>query len=230
MELKFTKVRKVKSPLRAHPSDAGVDFYVPEANNEFINDFVNKNIGHSYELFAKYYYNNEYMVEVRMPVSKYDVAEDLYDLYDNMWSKAKSEFYDVCDVVNMTFDEKLMSVNLFTIIIAPHDRILVPSGIKTYIEPENSALIATNKSGVATKKGVVVGATTVDSHYSGEVHLSVINTNNTTVEVECDNKLVQFIHTPVYLSAPTEVTNDEYNDLTNNFDRGAGGFGSTGVI
>lgn len=28
--LKYTKVRKVKSPIRAHAEDAGLDFYVPE--------------------------------------------------------------------------------------------------------------------------------------------------------------------------------------------------------
>ena len=27
--LKFCKVRKVKSPVRAHPEDAGIDFYIP---------------------------------------------------------------------------------------------------------------------------------------------------------------------------------------------------------
>ena len=28
--LKYCKVRKVKSPVRAHASDAGIDFYIPE--------------------------------------------------------------------------------------------------------------------------------------------------------------------------------------------------------
>jgi len=29
MKLRFTKIREVKAPLRAHPTDAGVDFFVP---------------------------------------------------------------------------------------------------------------------------------------------------------------------------------------------------------
>lgn len=29
MNLKFTKTRDVKSPVRAHPTDAGIDFFVP---------------------------------------------------------------------------------------------------------------------------------------------------------------------------------------------------------
>ena len=35
MSLKFTKTRDVKSPVRAHPTDAGIDFFVP-------NDFETK--------------------------------------------------------------------------------------------------------------------------------------------------------------------------------------------
>ena len=31
MTLKYVKVRKVKSPSRAHPFDAGIDFFVPES-------------------------------------------------------------------------------------------------------------------------------------------------------------------------------------------------------
>ncbi len=29
MQLKFTKIREVKSPVRAHPTDAGIDFFIP---------------------------------------------------------------------------------------------------------------------------------------------------------------------------------------------------------
>ena len=222
--LKFLKTRNVKSPTRAHSTDAGVDFYVPEANSEFIDDFVKKNIGHDYILIGEYLFNDIIMTTT-MHVSKNDELENLYSLFDNMLSAV---YFDYClNDKNVTIED--IKVASFKIIVPGHERILVPSGIKTYIEPAASALIATNKSGVATKKGVVVGATTVDSHYSGEVHLSVINTNSYEIEIECNNKLVQFIHTPVLLSMPTEVSINEYNNLTNSVDRGDGGFGSTGL-
>ena len=32
--LKYTKVRKVKSPVRAHPEDAGIDLYFPSEITE----------------------------------------------------------------------------------------------------------------------------------------------------------------------------------------------------
>jgi len=41
--MKFTKVRDVKSPVRGHSTDAGIDFFVPEGNEEFFKDFKEKN-------------------------------------------------------------------------------------------------------------------------------------------------------------------------------------------
>ena len=38
--LKFCKVRAVKSPVRAHPEDAGIDFYFP---NSITKDELNDN-------------------------------------------------------------------------------------------------------------------------------------------------------------------------------------------
>lgn len=42
-EIKFLKTRNVTSPTRAHASDAGIDFYVPEFNKRFIEDLKEKN-------------------------------------------------------------------------------------------------------------------------------------------------------------------------------------------
>ena len=35
-ELKFVKIRDVKSPTRAHPTDAGIDFFIPNDSEEQI--------------------------------------------------------------------------------------------------------------------------------------------------------------------------------------------------
>ena len=37
MDLKFIKTKKVKSPVRAHPTDAGIDFFVPD---DFQTNFI----------------------------------------------------------------------------------------------------------------------------------------------------------------------------------------------
>ena len=112
--------------------------------------------------------------------------------------------------------------------IFPNGRVLIPSGIKTWMTP-GTALIAANKSGVATKKGLIFGAQVVDSDYAGEVHISVINTSNVPVTIKTGEKLIQFIHTPVLLTPPEEVDEFMFNALHDKSQRGTGGFGSTGV-
>jgi len=125
--------------------------------------------------------------------------------------------------------------------LPPGGRILVPSGIKVNVI-EGHALIAFNKSGIATKKGIVVGAEVVDEDYQGEIHLHIINTNQPLetfgddayainpgyVEIVPGEKLMQFILLPVNYSVPEEVetVEDLYDGIT---ERGEGGFGSTGL-
>ena len=110
--------------------------------------------------------------------------------------------------------------------VAPGERYFIPSGIKANV-PEGFALIAMNKSGVALKKGLMVGACVVDSDYQGEIHLHLVNTSNTDVTIEAGEKLTQFLLIPVD-HCPVEVV-DESSLFESETDRGAGGFGSTGV-
>ena len=110
--------------------------------------------------------------------------------------------------------------------VAPGDRFFIPSGIKANV-PEGFAPIAMNKSGVALKKGLMVGACVVDSEYQGEIHLHLVNTSNTDVTIEAGEKLTQFLLIPVD-HCPVEVV-DELSLFESETDRGAGGFGSTGV-
>ena len=112
--------------------------------------------------------------------------------------------------------------------LRPGQRVLIPAGIKTWMD-YGTALIAANKSGVASKKGLVFGAQVVDSDYAGEVHINVINTGDTSVRIETGEKLIQFLHMPILMSPVVEVSAEEYNLLHTNSERGASGFGSTGT-
>ena len=110
--------------------------------------------------------------------------------------------------------------------VEPGERFFIPSGIKANV-PAGYALIAMNKSGVALKKGLMVGACVVDSDYQGEIHLHLVNTSNKAVTIEPGEKLTQFLLIPVDHSLVEVVDpNDLFEDET---ERGAGGFGSTGV-
>lgn len=111
--------------------------------------------------------------------------------------------------------------------VPAHSRILIPSGVKTYFDA-GGALIAANKSGVATKKGLVFAAQVVDSDYTGEIHLGIINTTDRPVTVRTGEKIMQFIHMPVYLSDFEEIDDAEFAYLHQTSERQDGGFGSTG--
>lgn len=85
-----------------------------------------------------------------------------------------------------------------------------------------------NKSGIAVKKGLVIGAKVIDADYRGEIHIHLINTSSFDQTVSLGDKVAQAILREVYLHDPKEITEDEFNE-ENNTERGEGGFGSTGT-
>ena len=64
------------------------------------------------------------------------------------------------------------------IIVRPGSRVLIPTGIHTNIFPKNSAFIAFNKSGLSANHGIIVTAQVVDSDYTGEIHVGILNTSD----------------------------------------------------
>lgn len=117
------------------------------------------------------------------------------------------------------------------IIVPEHGRVNIPSGVRSRIEP-NVALEAQNKSGIATKHGLVYGAATVDANYQGIIHISLINTTNRAVKLPLGSKAVQFIPRLIDTSAVEVCTNGTIEDFYRDFEfsnRGEGAFGSTGV-
>jgi len=100
----------------------------------------------------------------------------------------------------------------------------IPSGIKANIAV-GMVLVAFNKSGVATKHGLQVGACVVDSGYEGEIHLHVMNVSHRNVFILPDTKLVQFLYLPIALPQIIEVEENRLFDIQSQ--RGDGGFGST---
>ncbi len=145
MDLSFIKTKDVKSPVRGHASDAGIDFFIPE-------DFE-------------------------------------------------------------------------TIELKPGEDILIDSGIKVIV-PRDYALIFKEKSGVAVKKKLTLGASVIDSDYRGVVHFHLFNNGTTSQTISAGEKIVQGIVFPISLCEPKEITEENYN--LNCTQRGEGGFGSTG--
>ena len=119
----------------------------------------------------------------------------------------------------------------YVITIMPSGRANIPAGIRSYIS-NNVALEAQNKSGIATKFGLVYGASVVDANYQGIIHISLINTTDKHISLPLGTKAVQFIPRLIDIS-PIEVFNDmSIDEFYKDFEftnRGEGAFGSTGV-
>ncbi len=111
--------------------------------------------------------------------------------------------------------------------ILPGESACIPSGIKANV-PNGFALVVFNKSGVALKRSLAVGACVIDEDYQGEIHLHVYNFGNKQETVSGGEKLVQMILLPVFYDSIEEV--DINNLFPKETSRGEGGFGSTGVL
>ncbi len=109
--------------------------------------------------------------------------------------------------------------------LSPGSSCLLPTGIKVEV-PENHMLEIKNKSGIASKRQLLVGACVVDSGYDGEVYVNLHNTSTETQTIEPGEKIAQAVLTPIVTCGIEEV----YEDLLNTgSERASGGFGSTGV-
>lgn len=110
-------------------------------------------------------------------------------------------------------------------VIWPGTHYLLDSGIKADVLP-GTALICMEKSGIATKKGLIIGAKVVDSGYQGTIHIHLMNPTNKEVSIEAGEKIAQFVLIPV-ICEPIEVV-DIDRLYKGKSERLTGGFGSTG--
>lgn len=110
------------------------------------------------------------------------------------------------------------------IVLEKGKRTAVPTGIFTAI-PEGYEIQVRPRSGLALKNGVTVLNTpgTIDSDYRGEICVILINLGEEDFVIHNGDRIAQLIVAPVTQGVFVPV---EKLDET---ERGAGGFGSTGV-
>lgn len=231
-----SRVREVKMPSRANSTDAGCDVYVPKVNAQFLEDLYTLNHKNGTELYINLNCNIDGDIYTEQ-VSFSTIGEwnkecemnntDRLPIMDTLFFNLLTVLYDNGINIDDLPEDKVKMYYTFT--LPAHSRVLIPGGIKVTIFPKESCLTAANKSGVATKKGLIYTCHIIDSFYTGEVGYGVVNTSNEDVTIEPETKLLQLLHLPVLLSTPTEIDEDTYNKLTSNSDRGTGGFGSSGI-
>ena len=100
--------------------------------------------------------------------------------------------------------------------VATGFQVAIPSGYEIQVRP---------RSGLAFKHGIGVpnAPGTIDSDYRGELKVLLINHGSEPFAVRRGDRIAQLV--------PAAVTRADFDevDALNDTDRGAGGFGSTGV-
>jgi len=106
--------------------------------------------------------------------------------------------------------------------LPPKTRACIPTGLKVALPPGTYGRIAP-RSGLAMRYGVDVGAGVVDQDYRGYIGVVLFNHGDTPFKFEAGTRIAQLIVTPYVVCTPTE------GSVAVDGERGASGFGSTGV-
>ena len=114
------------------------------------------------------------------------------------------------------------------IIIEPGTNKILPTGLKFGV-PHNHMLQVMNRSSMAAKSGLVVGAHCIDSGYDGEVFIDLHNIGTLPVVLNAYDKIAQLVLVPVVSFRAQEIGDDcLYQDAITISNRGDGALGSTG--
>ncbi|MCH2223702.1 MAG: dUTP diphosphatase [Crocinitomicaceae bacterium] len=108
--------------------------------------------------------------------------------------------------------------------LKPLERVLVKTGLFMEI-PVGYECQVRPRSGLALKKGISVlnAPGTIDADYRGEIGVILINLSNESFQIENGERIAQLVFAKVEQAEWLNV------EILSETDRGAGGFGSTGV-
>ena len=117
-----------------------------------------------------------------------------------------------------------------SVTIGPGESVVLQTGYRFGV-PHGYMLEVKNRSGLATKRSLVVGACVIDAGYDGEVLINLHNIGNEEQVIEPFTKIAQIVMVPVVHFRALETHG---GDLYNWYpiamsDRKADGFGSTGT-
>ena len=108
--------------------------------------------------------------------------------------------------------------------VLPFGSSVIPTGLKIEV-PEGYMLEIKSKSGIAVKKGCVVGACVVDRGYTGEIFVNLWNFSNMGAQFNPGDKVAQAVFVKINTDIEFVETDNIYDDETS---RGSGALGSTG--
>ncbi|MBQ6496559.1 MAG: dUTP diphosphatase [Firmicutes bacterium] len=110
------------------------------------------------------------------------------------------------------------------VVLKPGERKLIPTGLFLEIEKGYEAQIRA-RSGLALKHGICLanGIGTIDSDYRGEVGVILVNLGSENFAIEDGDRIAQMV---ILKYERAEIV---ASDTLSETERGAGGFGHTGV-
>jgi dUTP diphosphatase len=114
------------------------------------------------------------------------------------------------------------------LMIPAGSHIILPLGVRV-ATPKGTAMMLQNKSGIATKLSLAVGANVIDEGYRGTVKLHLYNFSTVPAKLVFGMKIVQGVIYKMNYEAVSEVSEEEFKGIAGGTTRGEGGFGSTGL-
>jgi dUTP pyrophosphatase len=110
--------------------------------------------------------------------------------------------------------------------IAPHETVLIPTGLAIHIADPHMAAIILPRSGLGHKHGLVLGNLVglIDSDYQGPLQISCWNRGQAPYAIQPGERIAQLVIVPI-LRAGFEVVT-EFSST----ERGEGGFGHSGQL
>lgn len=108
--------------------------------------------------------------------------------------------------------------------LKPLERSLIPTGIAVKLPSADYGAFIFARSGLAVKKGITLSncVGVVDSDYTGEIKVGLINLSGEEYTIENGERIAQMVIMPV--NQANLCVTDELDET----ERGSGGFGSTG--
>lgn len=108
--------------------------------------------------------------------------------------------------------------------IAPFQRVAVPTGLRILL-PEGYEGQVRARSGLTFRKGLAVinGPGTIDWDYRGELKVLLTNLSGEPQSIDRGERIAQLVIAPALQATVVEMA------ITDETERGSGGFGSTGT-
>jgi dUTP pyrophosphatase len=111
--------------------------------------------------------------------------------------------------------------------VFPGQSVVLETGLKFGV-PHGYMLEVKNRSSVASKRSLLVGACVIDSGYNGEVKINLHNVGEEPQVLNPGDKIAQLVMVPVVHFRASHSGDVLYDELITISARGDGGFGSIG--